>query len=214
MASEFRQGDHVCALYTTEQEHFRIAAAYVREGLRNGEQCLYVGSSDATLQRFNAALKRLGVDAGAMMKRGALIEATHANAHLVDGYFDCERMLGVLNDGVERALNAGFQGLRTCGDMSWLLEDAAGSDQAVEYEALLNQFFAGVRGLGMCLYDRGRLPAAWIDHGLATHSTVTLTGCRVANPFYESPAAPGRRTPLPERVPEKIAELQRLQPLH
>jgi hypothetical protein len=38
--------------------------------------------------------------------------------------------------------------------MSWLLEDAPGSDQVVVYEALLNQFFHGARAAGMCQYDR------------------------------------------------------------
>ena len=210
MPNEFRQGDHICALYATEQEQLRISAAYVRDGLRRREQCLYVGSSPAALKRFDAALTRVGIDAGRMTKSGALIEATHADAHLAGGCFDSDRMLGLLNDCVERALNAGFPGLRTCGDMSWLLQEAAGSEQAVEYEALLNQFFAGVRGLGMCLYDRARLPPAWIDHALATHSCVNLTGRRVANPFYESLPGSATRAARPQAVPGKLTELTRI----
>src|SRR5687767_13742760 len=113
MPNEFRQGDHICALYETEQEQLQMSAAYVRDGLRRGEQCFYVGSSPASLKLFDAALKRVGIDAGAMMTRGALIEATHSDAHLADCCFDCERMLLLLNEGVERALNSGFKGLRT-----------------------------------------------------------------------------------------------------
>lgn len=51
-------------------------------------------------------------------------------------------MLRMLNEAVEAALNDGFAGLRTCGDMSWLLDDAPGTQHVVEYESLLNQFFS------------------------------------------------------------------------
>ncbi|MBA3948918.1 MAG: MEDS domain-containing protein [Acidobacteria bacterium] len=57
-------------------------------------------------------------------------------------------------------MNAGFTGLRTCGDMTWLLDEAPGSQQIVEYEAQLSQFFATVRALGMCQYNRHLLPGA------------------------------------------------------
>lgn len=60
----------------------------------------------------------------------------------LDGRFDSERMLRMLNEAVEAALNDGFAGLRTCGDMSWLLDDAPGTQHVVEYESLLNQFFS------------------------------------------------------------------------
>ena len=64
-------------------------------------------------------------------------------------------MLRLLNDAVESALNDGFIGLRTCGDMSWLLQEPTGAEQILEYEALLNQFFRGVRAAGMCQSQTG-----------------------------------------------------------
>jgi hypothetical protein len=73
------------------------------------------------LKRFRAALTDAGIDAADAARQGALVESTHADAHLAGGCFDCERMLNLLNDAVESALNDGFKGLRTCGDMSWLL---------------------------------------------------------------------------------------------
>jgi hypothetical protein len=93
-------------------------------------------------------------------------------------------MLRLLNEAVEEALNRGFSGLRTCGDMSWLIQEPPGSDELVEYEALLNSFFRGMRACGMCLYDRRRLSAHLIDQGLTTHSSVILDGCHKLNSFY------------------------------
>jgi len=89
-------------------------------------------------------------------------------------------------------LNDGFQGLRACGDMSWLLDDAPGSGQVVAYEALLNQFFRGLRAAGMCQYDRTRLPVEMIDHAFATHSTAIVNGQHEVNPSYRPSSIAGR----------------------
>ena len=133
MANLFRQGEHICAVFDTEEQYLAIAAEYVADGLLSGEQVLYVCQSDAAVHAFRAALRNLGINVEAVRKRGALIESTHAAAHLATGRFDCERMLTLLNDAVETALNSGFTGLRACGDMSWLLVQPEGADQALEY---------------------------------------------------------------------------------
>jgi len=46
--------------------------------------------------------------------------------------------------------------------MSWLADTPPGAQQVIEYEAVLNQLFRNVHGLGMCQYDRKRLPAIWL----------------------------------------------------
>jgi len=209
MAQGFAQGDHICALYETEEEQLAIAARYVAEGLRRGERCLFVGRSPALIQRFRLTLGKLGVDVSNMVQQRALIEATNAEAHLAGGHFDSERMLQLLNGALEAALNDGFQGLRTCGDMSWLVDKPQGAEQVVEYEALLNQFFRGVRAAGMCLFDCNRLPSDLMDHALATHSSVVLQRGHVTNPFYEAPHIARTRLPQPDKVPWKLAELRR-----
>lgn len=184
MANLFRQGEHICTVFDDEEQFLATAAEYVADGLVSGEQVLFVCQSDAAVQQFRAALRELGINVEAMLKRNALLESTHAKAHLAHGRFESERMLTLLNDAVENALNAGFTGLRACGDMSWLLVQPDAADQALEYEALLNQFFRGVRGCAMCLYDRHRLPPRLVDHALATHSSVVIDGRHRSNPFY------------------------------
>jgi hypothetical protein len=209
MPNEFLHGDHVCVLYEGEDEQLAVAAEYVAEGLRSGERCFYAADSSEGLGRFVEALDRTGVDAGGAMTSGALELATKAEAHLAGGRFDSERMLQMLNDAVERALNDGFAGLRTCGDMSWLLDDAPGSGEIVEYEALLNQFFESVRAVGMCQYDRTRLPAGLLDHALATHTSAVIDGGHKSNPFYQPAVIAMRRPAQPDTVAGKIEELRR-----
>ena len=208
MEASYRQGEHICSLYETEEEQLSVAADYLADGLRAGERVLYVAESREAIERFRRALKAVGIDAAARAQRGALVEATHAEAHLASGSFDCERMLALLNEALESAQNDGFTGLRTCGDMSWLLQDAPGAEQVVEYEAHLNRFFHGVRGAGMCQYDRRRLPEHFIDHALSTHPAVIVDGRHKPNPYYRSPELAVARAANPDGVRFKLGELR------
>jgi hypothetical protein len=191
MPNAYRQGDHICSIYETEEEQLATAAAFLSDGIARGERCLYVGANREALLRFRAALDATGRDAARLLERGALIELTHAEAHLIDARFDCERMLTMLEEAVEKALNEGFSGLRACGDMSWLLAGAPGMDRVQEYEALLNQFFSSVRASGMCQYSRRLLAPHFIDMALTTHSTAVAGGQHKFNPFFQ-PSTAGR----------------------
>lgn len=193
--NEYRQGEHICVLYDSPEEQRAVAAEYLADGLRHGQRCFYVAESAQALRQFRAALRDQGIDVAHCVRSRSLVEATHAEAHLVDGIFDSERMLASLNQAVESALNDGFAGLRTCGDMSWLLADAPGSHQVVEYEALLNRFFQGIHGCGMCQYSRRRLPARLLDHALATHSSTVIEGVHKPNPLFK-PLIVGSDSPV------------------
>lgn len=207
MSRGYQQGEHICSIYADRAEQLAVAADFIADGLRHGEQCLYADASAAALDEFRHALKEFGLVAAPYEASRALLLVTCADAHLRGGRFDCEEMLQMLNTTLEGALDAGFTGLRTCGEMSWLLDDAPGSERVVEYEALVNQFFAQARGLGMCQYDRQRLPATLIDHGLATHSSVHIGGAHKANPFYRPPVIAIGRSARPEDVPWKLRDL-------
>lgn len=205
----FHHGDHVCAMYMSAEEQETVAARFIAEGLSVGERCLFAGASTAALARFRDRLRGEGIHAATEEHRRALLLLTKEQAHLVDGCFDSERMLRMLNQAVEDALNDGFAGLRTCGDMSWLLDDAAGASQVVEYEALVTELFKTVRGLAMCQYDRSLLPPEIIDHALATHRTIVMDGAHATNPFAIPPSVAARRAAHPEDVPWKLAELRK-----
>jgi hypothetical protein len=181
---EFRQGEHICALFETEVEQVTMAAEYLADGLRRGERAFYVGRSADALDRFRDALRACGIDVDAMIESGALAQATNAEAHLVDGCFDSERMMSMLNEAVESALIDGFTGFRTCGDMSWLLTNAPGAEHVMAYESMLNEFFHRLGACGMCQYDKRRFSEQVIQQALATHASTMVDGRPAVNPHY------------------------------
>ena len=208
MPDAFSQGDHVCVAYDSPDEQLAVAVTFIADGLRRNERCLYAADSRDSLDAFRAALSAAGIDAAEAEQRGSLLLMTKDLAHLKQGRFDCERMLEMLNGSVEAALNAGYIGLRTCGDMSWLLDGAPGSEQVVEYEALLNQFFSSVRALGMCQYDRARLPQGLLDHALETHPSIVVDRRHRANPFYRNSWSAASPDTHPAGFDAKMAALR------
>ena len=166
----------MCAVYDTPEQQLTVAAQFIAEGLRHGERCLFAGNSAQHLAEFCERLDGEGIAAYSERDRGALLLLTKEEAHLVGGRFDPERMLTMLNDAVEQALNDGYTGLRTCGDMTWLVDDIPGSTQVMEYEALVTELFRSVRAVAMCQYNRRRLPPKVLAGALASHPTVLSAG--------------------------------------
>jgi hypothetical protein len=189
MAHGFRHGEHICAIHDTEEEQLATAAAYLADGIWHGQRCLYIGANRDTVLRFRAAIAANGLDAAILCERGALIELTHEETYLAGGEFSLDRVMAMLTHSVRQAAADGFSGWRGCGEMSWLLAGAPGSEGISEYEALLNQFFSGTRASAMCQYNRTLLAAPMIDMALATHSTAVIAGRQLFNPFFQHGAA-------------------------
>ena len=204
----YQQGDHVCTLYSTPEEQLNAAIEYIRGGLTRGERCLYI-CCEHDVKQFRRALIDAGIDADAEERRTALILLTKHDGHLKDGAFDPAAMIKTLTAAVSDALEAGFAGLCAAGDMTWLLDEAPGSDRLVEYESQLNHFYKSNRALGLCQYNRKTLPAAVLDPCLATHQHLRGDGpILLSNPFYEQPELAMVRTVKPETVNQKIASLE------
>lgn len=207
---KYQQGDHVCTLYTTREEQLAAAIEYISGGLSRGERCLYV-CCEHSPDEFRAGLAEAGIDVETEQARGALVLLTKHDGHLKGGSFDPDKMISMLHAAVKDALDAGFKGLCAAGDMSWLLDEASGSERIAEYEARLNEFYPSQHALGLCLYNRAKLPSATLDHGLATHPHVRIAGnILLDNPFYEHPRDAAVRTADGAGVSRKIGFFDRL----
>ena len=205
----YQQGDHICALYSTPEEQLAVAVDYIRGGLERGERCLYI-CCEHSIAEFREALKRSGIDVEHEEARGALILNSRYEAHLLGGIFDPDQMIPLLYRAVRDALDAGFAGLCAGGDMSWVLDQAPGTNRLPEYEARLNEFYRSNKALGLCLYNRNTLPSHILDHSMATHRHIHLEGpILLENPFYESADhAKYRNAAAPEIVTEKLDILE------
>lgn len=203
----YQQGDHVCTLFSSPEEQLSAATDFIREGLARGERCLYV-CAEQTPDEFRRALTAAGIDAPAEERRGALTLLTKETGHLAGGTFDPSRMIAMLHQAVADALADGFSGLAAGGDMTWLLDEAPGSEEVLEYEARLNQFYKTHRALGLCQYNRRRLPATFLGHGIATHPYIRISGpILLTNPYYDLADLATTRRAEPHDVGARVSHL-------
>ena len=206
----YKEGDHVCTLYSSREEQFEAAVQYIRGGLARGERCLYV-CCEHSCDELRVALKNAGIDAEAEEARGALLLLTKEQGHLSGGSFDPDRMIEMLQTAVKNALDDGFTGLCAAGDMTWILDGARGTERFVEYEARLNRFYEANHALGLCQYNVRTMPPEVLEHCLATHAVIRVEGpILLSNPFFELPETAMSRISRPQDLPRKIERIQEM----
>lgn len=95
----------------------------------------------------------------------------------------------VFRDGLMQARLNGFRGLRVVTDVSWALAIEDGINRLIAYEAHARAAFAAGPLMGLCLYQRRRLPSPALSGALLTHPlTVAAHGEASANLFYDAAA--------------------------
>jgi two-component system, chemotaxis family, sensor kinase Cph1 len=178
-------GDHVCAMYSSEDELASTVGDFLAEGLRQSERCWYLPAADNS-NAVRASLKARGVDVAQAENRGALKILSSNAAYNVRGDFEPEETMAVFSNAIEQALCDGFSGFRAAANMSWALDLDGGPERLITYEALLRSLFSTARATGLCLYDRARMPLTIIDGALATHPIVHVKGGYARNAFYDA----------------------------
>ncbi len=126
------------------------------------------------------------------MASGQLVIQSAKEVYLVDGVFRPDMMIEMLGRETAAALDAGYAALRVTGEMAWALAGDPGSERLVEYEALLNKFYAtGVKSYSICQYDQRRFDADLLLDVLHTHPSVLLDteGFDNSKMYYVPPEA-------------------------
>ena len=178
-------GDHICAIYSSEEELAHIVGNFLAEGLQKSERCWYLPASDDPAAVW-AELRARGSDVTRAEKAGALSILSSDAAYGVRGDFEPETTMALFNNAIEQALSDGFNGFRAAANMSWALDREGGAERLITYEALLRSLFSTARATGLCLYDRNRMPLAVIDGALSTHPLVCVSGAYTRNAFYDA----------------------------
>jgi signal transduction histidine kinase len=202
------QGEHLCLVYEDAADQLAAVVPYVAEGLRRGEQCVYL-ADDRSAGVVAAALHDGGVDVAAQREGGALVFITKHDAYLRDGVFRPQQTIAFLRESVAQARADGWSGVRLAGEMTWALDGGADAQQLVEYEALLNDFFPESGALGLCQYNRRRFPGETIYDVLCTHPVAVIDAQLCPNHFYEPPRLVLDQSAKAERARWRIAQLQR-----
>lgn len=145
-------------------------------------------------------LAAAGVDLDHETRKASLVLSSD-QSHLIDGEFDVERMMQILQDAVDCALRDGYDGVWATGDMTWEFGPRRDFSKLIEYECRLEEFIREHASLsGICLYHSDTLPAEAMLQGLLTHRSlfVNETLSRINPHFLPTGLVTARSASTPE----------------
>ena len=176
---------HQCFVYEgTPSQSLPGLAASIRQHLDEQYRCLYL-HSPAMVDEMRSLLLAGGTDVTQLIMQGQLVLSSGRD-HLLNGRFDINRMLTMLENGVKAALTDRYRGFFATGDMSWEFGPERDFATLVEYEWQLEELFRRQPALsGICQYHTDTLPPEVLRKGLVTHPSLYLNATLSRlNPYY------------------------------
>lgn len=175
---------HVCAFFHSPEERDKILMPFFKEGFDRGEKIVHIIDPHTHADHL-CACRNAGMDPGA--DKDGRLEIRHwEDAYLQGGYFDGDRMVGILTDMLEA--NREKHGLsRLMGVMEWALETVPGVTDIVEYETKLNHVLPNYPDPIVCVYDLNKHSGSVVMDILRTHPLVIVGGILQENPLFVPP---------------------------
>jgi hypothetical protein len=145
-------GSHFCQFYKTKKDMLDILVPYFRSGLEANEFCVWVTSDFLTREYALRALKKGVPGLHGYLARGQLEIFPYTDWYLKGGKFDLQRTMDMWMEKHDRALSAGFSGMRVTGNPYWI-DNKKDWDDFACYEAEINRVIGGTRLLVLCTYS-------------------------------------------------------------
>jgi anti-anti-sigma regulatory factor len=157
-AAAVRPGDHACAIYRSDEEHWEISADFLAAGLARGERVVCVddgGTADAVLRRLGED----GLDARRYRARGQLV-VDDTRLPTRTGGLSAGQVAAAIEDARDAALRGGFRGFRLAFETGSVLRDTADVEWLLEIDAACAPLWQTAPATGLCQIDARLTDAA------------------------------------------------------
>jgi hypothetical protein len=144
-------GLHACHFYQSRQELVDALVPYFAAGLRSKERCLWVTAPPLPAAEAAQALAAAWEGVGDAMDQGALRILDHDRWYADSARLKGSDVVKLWLEEEQRALAAGYAGLRITGNVTFL--DQAGWRTFMDYERALSPAFYGSRIVALCTYS-------------------------------------------------------------
>jgi len=184
--SQLGEARHVCAFFNSREDEYRVTLPFVQNGLDSGDKVIHIVDPSRRsdhLQRLTA----FGIDAAAKQQSGQLALLDWTQTFFVDGPFDMERQLTLLDQALRGGRQQGFPVSRYVAHAEWALQKGASVDVLLEFEARVNQMWPRYADTVICTYDLARFDGDTVVDAFRTHPVVIIGGILQQNPFYVEP---------------------------
>ncbi|MCJ7570865.1 MAG: MEDS domain-containing protein [Candidatus Thermoplasmatota archaeon] len=160
-------GTHLCSFYDSINDYFDIIKPYFKTGLENNEFCLWVIPKDLEQEKAFEILQTAIPNLDYYQRKRQIEILSHSECYLNKGRFDGDAVITNLRKMLDKALSAGFDGLRGEGDLSWLGTNRWRAFKDYEFE-LGNTMF-NKKFLTVCSYPLKKIGAKEIIDVIENH---------------------------------------------
>jgi hypothetical protein len=174
---------HTCLLYQSPEELKQYLLPFIKEGLTNGEHCLFVCPADS-VDDWSLELQAFGIDVIERLSDGSLVIATGEQWR--ESELNSVIKARELWQHIDQNL-ASFPHVRIAGDASWvMLDPPIGADRLCHWEATADLIYEDQPVQAVCMYDLNTHSPSAIRAALRTHSYAVIDGLTYSNPYYEA----------------------------
>jgi PAS domain S-box-containing protein len=184
--ADLKQGEHLCALYETEQEQLSQVSSFLERGLQNGEKLFYI-SDDHTCQETFKAMRKNGIPVDESLESGQLAALTDEGAYRQNGGFNASRMIAMMRQWDRASITSKGPGVRVAAEATWLLRGLLETGPYLELETALKHFLPVSRCCLLIQYDRWAFDSTFLLDVLSSHPVI-VEGTNVYENIYYVPA--------------------------
>ncbi len=177
---------HVCALFNSDDEEYRVLLPFIKEGFEHGHKAIHLVNPDQRDDHLKR-LTQVGIDTMAAETRGQFELRANTDTYLRDGHFDQDRMLAVFEQLASGNATHRFPLSRIVCRMDWAAKSRAFADNVIEFEARVNDLWRQHDDAVICTYRLDQFGGDAVIDIMRTHPMVIIGGILQRNPFFVPP---------------------------
>ena len=178
-------GDHICGVFTGEQERDEVLIPFLQAGLASGDKCICV--IDGTAPGQIVSTLGPGGEAAALAEGKQLEVIGASEMYLRSGRFSADEVIGVWKAAMSDAMYAGrFDLVRAV--ETWSRRDVLPDlSELLTLESEMNRYLALYPQVVMCLYDMDKFGSGALYNLVMTHPRMLMGEMVIENPYYLTP---------------------------
>ncbi|MCW4025509.1 MAG: MEDS domain-containing protein [Candidatus Bathyarchaeota archaeon] len=161
-------GTHMCQFFKSQQDLLDVVVPYFVDGLKNNELCVWVTSEFLTAQTANKAMQQAIPNYQDYVTKGQIEIIPYTDWYLKEGKFELQRVLHAWVEKHNKAIVAGYAGLRATGNPFWLSNKKDWKDFTA-YETEINKVISNYKMLVLCTYSIDKCQADEIIDVVTNH---------------------------------------------
>ena len=178
-------GDHICGVFSGEEERDQILIPFLQAGLASGDKCICV--IDGTAPGQIVSTLGPGGEAAALTAGKQLEVIGASEMYLRSGRFSADEVIGVWKAAISDAMYAGqFDVVRVV--ETWSRRNVIPDmNELLMLESEMNRYLPLYPQVVMCLYDMDQFGSGALVNLVMTHPRMLVGGMVIENPYYLTP---------------------------